>query len=184
MSGTKKQGNIKLAHIEEVLPKLAKMEIFSDFDPAKEEDKQILTKVYERLIPQHFKKGEMIITEGDKGDYFYILLKGKVQVLQKTFANDIIALANLDDSMNIFFGEAALIGQDTRSASIVAITDCETIALSGEDFLTLAEAEPLFGYRVTLKLAQRMSATIKKANSDKSTLYEALLSEVEGAFGV
>ena len=169
---------------EEILPKLTKMEIFSSFDPDIPEDRSILKKVYDRLVPHHFKKGETIIREGDKGDLFYILYKGSVQVCQKTFSNDTIALANLDDSMNIFFGEAALIGQDTRSASVIAITDCETIALSGNDFLQLADSEPLFGYRVTLILARRMAATIRKTNKDKSTLYEALLSEVEGTFGV
>ena len=86
--------------------------------------------------------------------------------------------------MNIFFGEAALIGQDTRSASVVATTDCHTIVLSGEKFLELAEKEPVFGYRVTLRIARRMAATIRKSNRDKSTLYEALLSEVEGTFNV
>ncbi len=171
------------ANFEEILPKLTNLEIFSDFDSSDETNRTILKKVYDRLLFQKFKKGEIIIKEGDYGDYFYILLKGNVQVRQQTFSNDTIALANLDASMNIFFGEAALIGQDTRSASIVAMSDCETIALSGSDFLKLADEEPLFGYRVTLKLAQRMAATIRKANQDKSTLYEALLSEVEGTFG-
>lgn len=170
-------------NFEDVLPRLTKMEIFSGFDPDKEEDRNILKKVFDRLVPQHFKKGEMIIREGDRGDLFYILYKGSVQVRQQTYANDTIALANLDDSMNIFFGEAALIDQDTRSASVVAMTDCETIALSGADFLELAEDEPVFGYRVALILARRMAKTIRRTNQDKSTLYEALLSEVEGTFG-
>lgn len=184
MNSKTKAHTMTNVNFEEILPKITKMEIFSDFNPEKEEDRIILKKVVDRLVPHHFKKGEMIIREGDKGDLFYILHKGCVQVRQQTFANDTIALANLDASMNIFFGEAALIGQDTRSASVVATTDCDTIALSGDDFLKLAEEEPIFGYRVTLKLAQRMSATIRKTNIDKSTLYEALLSEVEGTFGV
>lgn len=171
------------ANFEDVLPKLTQMEIFSKFNPENERDLEILKKVFDRLIPHHFKKGETIIKEGEKGELFYILYKGSVQVRQKTFSNDTIALANLDDSMNIFFGETALIGQDTRSASVVAVTDCETIALSGADFLQLSEDEPSFGFRVTLILARRMAATIRRTNQDKTTLYEALLSEVEGTFG-
>ena len=62
-------------NFEEVLPKLIKMEIFSGFDPDKEEDRNILKKVTERLVPQHFKKGETIIREGDKGDGIYLLLQ-------------------------------------------------------------------------------------------------------------
>lgn len=172
----------KIADFEEILPKLTKLEIFSDFDSEKDEDRRILKTVYDGLTTKNFKKGEMIIREGDRGDDFYILHTGSVQVQQNTFSNDRIALANLDSTMNIFFGEAALIGQDTRSASVIATSDCSTIVLSGEKFLELAEKEPVFGYRVTLRIARRMAATIRKSNRDKSTLYEALLSEVEGTF--
>ena len=120
----------------------------------------------------------MIIKEGDVGENFYILTLGNVQVLRNTMAGDKIALANLSADMGFFFGETALIGSDKRGATVVALTDCRTITITGKRFKELCETEPILGYRVMLCLAKRMSSTIKKTNSDMATLYEALFDEV------
>jgi CRP-like cAMP-binding protein len=166
--------------LEQVLPRLTKLDLFSDFSLEKEEDKRILKALYETLSTKKFKAGDLIIKEGDRGDSFYILYTGSVQVLQKTLANDNIALANLNAEQGVFFGEAALIGHDVRSASVIALTDCSTIVLSGEKFIALCEKEPVLGYHVIYRIAKRLASTIKKTNHDKSVLYEALLNEVDG----
>src|SRR5574344_2122776 len=166
--------------LEQVLPRLTKLDLFSDFNPEKEEDKRSLKALYETHATKKFKAGEVIIKEGEKGDSFYILYTASVQVLQKTLANDNIALAILKAEQGICFGEAALIGHDVRSASVIALTDCSTILLSGEQFIALCEKEPVLGYHVIYRIAKRLASTIKKTNHDKSVLYEALLNEVDG----
>ncbi len=163
---------------EEVLPKLLKLQLFHDFKADDENDCRILKMVYEQLKVETFKAGSEIIKEGEKGESFYILTAGEVQVLRNTMAGDKIALANLTAEMGIFFGETALISTDTRGATVVAVTDCRTCTLTGKKFKELCEKEPVLGYRVMLCLAKRMSATIKKTNSDMATLYEALFDEV------
>ena len=52
---------------EQVLPKLVKIQLFSDFDPASEEDQRILKAVYDNLSIQKFKAGQKIIKEGETG---------------------------------------------------------------------------------------------------------------------
>lgn len=165
---------------EKVLPKLIKIELFSDFNIDIENDRRILKIVYENMSVEHFKKGEVIIREGDYGDLFYILYSGAVQVQRKTPAGDIIALANLTEEQNIFFGETALVSDDTRSATVKATSDCTCITLSSKKFLAICEKEPLLGYRVLLHLVKRMSQTVRNTNTDKATLYEALFNEIEG----
>lgn len=169
---------------EQVLPKLIKLELFSDFNLEKENDRRILKTVYENVSNKKFKAGDIIIKEGDKGDSFYILSSGTVQVQQKTPADDTIAIANLTAEQGVFFGEAALISHDVRSATVIALTDSSAIVLSGRKFLELSEKEPLFGYRVTYRIAQRLAATIRKTNHDRTILYQALLNEVDGASGI
>lgn len=163
---------------DEVFPKLLKLQLFADFKADDENDKRILKKVYCELQVKSFKAGDEIIKEGERGECFYILTDGNVQVFRNTMAGDRIALANLTSDMGIFFGEAALIGTDTRAATVVASTDCRTCVITGKKFKELCEAEPILGYRVMLCLARRMTARIKKANSDMETLYEALFDEV------
>ncbi len=164
---------------EEVLPKLVKIQLFSDFNPDDENDCRILRAVYDSMDIENYQKGDVIIEEGKFGDMFYILYDGKVKVFRKTPAGDKIALADLSSDMNIFFGETALISDDPRTATVQASADCRCIALSSTKFLDVCDKEPLLGYRVLLKLAQRMAKTIRDTNSDKATLYEALFSEIE-----
>ena len=164
---------------EEVLPTLVKIQLFSDFNIDDENDCRILRAVYDSMVIENYQKGDVIIEEGKIGDDFYILYKGEVHISRKTPAGDKIALADLSSDMNIFFGETALISDDPRTATVQALTDCRCIALSSTKFLNVCDKEPLLGYRVLLKLAQRMAKTIRDTNSDKATLYEALFNEIE-----
>ena len=164
---------------EEVLPRLVQIQLFSDFSADNENDCRILRAVYDSMTIENYQKGDVIIEEGKIGDDFYILYSGKVHISRKTPAGDTIALADLTSDMNIFFGETALISDDPRTATVQALTDCRCIALSSTKFLDVCDKEPLLGYRVLLKLAQRMAKTIRDTNSDKATLYEALFNEIE-----
>ena len=163
---------------EEVLPKLLKLQLFSEFRSENENDVRILRLVFDELKIKTFSAGTEIIKEGDDGENFYILTQGKVQIFRNTLAGDKIALAILSDEMGIFFGEAALIAKDKRSATVTALTDCRTSVISGKKFKELCDKEPALGYRVMLCLDQRLSSTLKKTNTDMTTLYEALFDEV------
>ena len=145
-------------NFEDILPKLIKIQLFADFDPAKAEDKAILEQLYE----------------------FYILYSGSVHISRATPAGDSIALADLNASMNIFFGETALISNDTRSATVTANEECKVLVLTSRKFHELCQKQSLLGYRVMLKLAQRMINTISQTNKAKALLYQALFNEIAG----
>lgn len=162
------------------IEKLAKIEIFSDLLPSSSEDKQILEDLAALLSEKKFKKGEMIIREGDMGDTLYILASGSVQVLRNTLGDEKYAVVNLKAEQNVFFGEVALIDSDRRSASVMALEDCKTWVLTGKDYEKICEQEPRFGYLVTFRIAKRIASTLRNTNNDIITLYEALLDEVEG----
>lgn len=163
---------------DEVFPKLLKIALFEDFRADDENDKRVLKMLYESTLIRNYKKDEVIIKEGDTGDEFYILTNGSVHISRNTPAGDSIALADLDSSMNIFFGETALISNDTRSATVAALTDCRLLVLSSKKFHEICQKEPVVGYRVLTVLARRMAKTIRDTNRDKATLYEALFNEI------
>ncbi len=167
---------------EIVLPKLINIPLFSDFKIDDENDVRILKMFYDNITLKKFKKGDLIIKEGDYGELCFILYSGSVHVYRQTPAGDTIALANLSSEQNIFFGETALISKDPRSASVQALTDCTTIALSGKKFLEMCHKEPVLGFRVVMYIAKTMAKTIRETNTDKATLYEALFREIEGDY--
>ena len=165
-------------NFDDILPKLLKIALFSDFSADNEDDRRVLKMLYEGTLLRNYKKGDVIIKEGDTGDEFYILLNGSVHISRLTPAGDVIALADLNESMNIFFGETALISNDTRSATVQALTDCRLLVLSSKKFHDVCVKEPVVGYRVLTVLARRMAQTIRDTNRDKATLYEALFNEI------
>ena len=164
---------------DEILQRLSKLEIFSDFPANSPENIARLEKVCVALGQKDFKKDDVIILEGDEGDTLYILYDGTVQVRRKTPSKEDFAVVNLTKEQNVFFGEIALIDHDKRSASIVALTDCKTLTLTDKDFIQLCENDPYFGYKVLFKIAKRMSGTIRKSTSDTLAIYQALIDEVE-----
>lgn len=175
--------DVIMEKFEDVLPNLLKMKVFQDFKIDDEEDRRIMQLVYKNLYTKTFKAGEIIIKQGELGDLFYILRSGSVQLSQKTMAGDYLALANLNAEQNVFFGEVALLGQERRSETVKALTDCKTVVLSSSKYIDICEKEPLLGYRVTLYIAKSMAESLKKKNADMATLYEALFNEIEGFQG-
>jgi CRP/FNR family cyclic AMP-dependent transcriptional regulator len=145
----------------------------------KHEQRIILEAVAEYLVPQAFSKDDYIIKEKDEGSTLYILYEGAVQVLRNTPLDERFAVVNLEAEQNVFFGEIALIDNDKRSASVIALTDCKTLMLKRDDFLKLCEKYPLLGYRTISRIAKRISASLRKANEDTMTLYQALIDEVQ-----
>ena len=164
---------------EQVLPKLVNIQLFSDFNPELETDREILRAVYDNLLVKKYRAGQTLITEGETGDLFFILYSGEVLITRKTSAGDVIALATLSSEQNIFFGEMTLITNDQRSATVTAKTDCVTLAVSGKKFHELCDRYPVLGYRVLSVLSRRLADTVSEMNKDKAILYEALCNEIE-----
>jgi CRP-like cAMP-binding protein len=90
------------------------------------------------------KAGEVVIHQGDEGDYFYILRKGRCSVTRKVASNGWeVPLAEL--STGDCFGEEALVSEAKRNATITMLTDGTLMRLSKRDFLELLK-KPLVHY--------------------------------------
>ena len=72
--------------------------------------------------------GEHIVTQGMKGDSFYIIVYGTVQVVK-----DGVALKRY--RAGDYFGEMAILLDQPRSADVIAKTDVDLVALDRNDFL-------------------------------------------------
>lgn len=167
---------------DDILLRLTKIELFSDFYPVDNEDNsRILKGLANVLSVENYKAGEEIIKEGNEGDTLYILYEGHVQVLRNTLSNEPFAVVNLSAEQNVFFGEIALIDKDTRSASVKAVSDCKVLGLTGKDFLSLCEKEQKFGFKVMFRIAVRLAQSLRRSTSDALTLYQALVEEVSGS---
>ena len=81
-----------------------------------------------------FQKGDVIIRQGEKGDAFYIIESGTIDVFI-TGQADSKPVARLTSGQ--FFGEKALISEDVRQATCIASTDAQCLTLMREDFVQM-----------------------------------------------
>jgi rhodanese-related sulfurtransferase len=97
--------------------------------------------IFMRMQRVEYKAGDTVIKQGDDGDYFYVVVKGKCAVTRETPLNrDGIRLAEL--GMADTFGEEALISDAKRNANVTMLTDGTLMRLGKEDFRTLLN-EPM-----------------------------------------
>jgi CRP-like cAMP-binding protein len=90
--------------------------------------------------------GQVILTQGEAGDYYYLIRSGSARVTRNAGDGKLITLADLQPGQG--FGEEALISGDPRNATVTMLSAGELMRLPAADFDTLLR-EPLV-HRVTL----------------------------------
>ena len=154
--------------------------LFQDLE--EEEIKEVLN----RTKPREFIAGAVIIQEGDPGDSLFIMYSGEVEITkQLTLVLDEDTpkervMIRLNAENGVYFGEMALLENETRSATVTALTDCSLLELHQKDFLELIEAKPAMGVKLILRLAQVLSRHLRKTNQDVVKLTTALAVSLGG----
>jgi CRP/FNR family transcriptional regulator, cyclic AMP receptor protein len=100
------------------------------------------------------KAAGVIFREGEAAHELFVIKSGRVRI---QLGNR--TLAELSD--NDIFGEMALIANEPRNASALAVTDVELVAISEKQFLFLVGQTPYFALKVMRVLAQRLRVTRK-----------------------
>ncbi len=97
--------------------------------------------IFMRLQKVQHHAGDVIIKQGEEGDYFYIVTRGRCTVTRETPLNkEGIKLAEL--GVGDTFGEEALISHSRRNATVTMATDGTLMRLAKADFATLLK-EPM-----------------------------------------
>lgn len=103
---------------------------------------------------QSFKAGSVIFREGDEARELFVIKSGQVRI---QIGNRSITEIGADD----IFGEMALIDNEPRSATAVAISDVELVPITEKQFLFLVSQTPYFALKVMRVLARRLRVTNK-----------------------
>lgn len=94
---------------------------------------------------------EVLFHQGDDGDFFAIIIDGRIEITKHTEIETPVALASLTCGDTL--GEMALIDQETRSASAIAIEPTSVFLLSRKSFDMLVDQYPRCGTKLLRKLA-------------------------------
>lgn len=102
--------------------------------------------------------GDLIFQEGDPGDAFYIIVRGKCRVTAKSAHNTVAFLNELRE--NDWFGENSLLGSSRCTATVNATNKVMLLKLNAADFkrfLSIApELEEVLRERISVRTADRL----------------------------
>jgi CRP-like cAMP-binding protein/rhodanese-related sulfurtransferase len=100
-----------------------------------------LQAIFMRMQRVTYRAGEVVIKQGDEGDFFYAITNGRCAVTRETPLNrEGIKLAELGPGDT--FGEEALISESKRNATVTMLTEGSLMRLNKQDFNTLLN-EPM-----------------------------------------
>jgi CRP-like cAMP-binding protein len=95
-----------------------------------------IQKIFSKIESLDVSKGDVIINQGDVGDYYYIIQMGRCCISRKpTPTSQDISLAELREGDA--FGEESIIANLKRNASVTMITDGRLMRLNKSDFKEL-----------------------------------------------
>jgi CRP-like cAMP-binding protein len=100
--------------------------------------------IFMRLQQVNHRAGDVVIKQGEEGDFFYVITRGRCVVTRETPLNkEGIRLAELQ--VGDTFGEEALISEAKRNATVTMETDGSLMRLGKDDFRTLLN-EPMLDW--------------------------------------
>jgi CRP/FNR family cyclic AMP-dependent transcriptional regulator len=97
---------------------------------------------------------EELFHKGDAGTQVYAVVGGTLKVVTTSEAGDDVVLNLLGPGAVI--GEVAVLCNAERSASVVALTDCELLAIERRDLLAFLRSHPDASLALMSVLAQRL----------------------------
>lgn len=96
-----------------------------------------------------FAAGEVIFSQGDPGDFLYIVVDGEVEILHGSRTIELVGPGGL-------VGEMALIDSRPRSATAQAKTRCTLARVDEKQFTYLIQQAPYFALQVMRVMAERL----------------------------
>lgn len=98
--------------------------------------------------------GQALFREGEEGNQMYILETGIAEVLVQNRVVETLVHGSI-------VGEMGLVSPGPHSASVIAKTDCEFVAVDEKRFQFLVQQTPFFAIQVMRLMAERLRATNK-----------------------
>jgi rhodanese-related sulfurtransferase len=128
---------------------LLKSPIISALPPAN------LQQIIMGLEEVSFNKGTLIVKQGDPGDFYYLIKKGRCFLSRKPSENAKEIKLGLLHSKDTF-GEDSLLSDKPRNVNVTALTDVSLLRLSKDKFVSLIK-EPSLKYISHSEIAEHIS---------------------------
>jgi ATP-binding cassette subfamily B protein len=124
----------------------------------KDLDDPLLSSLSTEFLAEYYEADQIVVAQGDPGDKFYLIVRGKVAVYTNGFEGRDIPLGILEDGD--YFGEIALVQGGPRSASVKTTLPSLMLSLEKTQFERLLAANESLARAIESAILQRNLATI------------------------
>jgi len=100
-----------------------------------------------------YSDGQIIVRQGELGDCMYVILEGKVEVLQRKEEQE-YCLAVLEKGD--FFGEMCLFDQGVRTTTVRALGGAILLTVDKRTFVQRLHEDASFAYKIVRRMARRI----------------------------
>jgi CRP-like cAMP-binding protein len=144
-------------HKESLAETLQNIPLFRDLSPKE-------LRILEGVVHiRTYAAGEPVFVETEPGAGMYVIRSGRVDIVLQYKSEKQLLLAEL--VAGDFFGEMALLGDTTRSATAVARERSELIGFFHPDLIDIIDLHPGMGAKVSLALAKTVAERLRYTNS-------------------
>jgi len=125
------------------------------FDHLDEDDRLALANVVDELkVPA----GHTLFQAGDPGDSLFVVTEGQIELFIKDTVGQKIVLTTAEPGD--MFGELAMLDSGPRTATALALTDCDVLVLDRDDLILLFQRKP----EAALHMLAALSGLTRKAD--------------------
>lgn len=119
--------------------------------------------VADAVVKRRFKRGELVVEQGQKSNVLFIILTGRVRVVTSDKRGREVILATLQPGD--YIGEMSLIDNGAHSASVRAEVQTDMLTLGRAEFARCLPENSSMAYAVMKGLVQRLRQADRKIES-------------------
>lgn len=107
---------------------------------------------------ESYPQGAVIFREGDKGEQMYAVRKGRVELSTGGQVLEAVEFGGI-------FGEMTLVGRSERSATAVALEECQLVPIDQKHFDRIVQLNPFLAREIMRVMAERLKAMNERLRS-------------------
>jgi len=121
----------------------------------------------------NIKPNQMIFREGERGRSIYLIKSGSVRLMGNLALDDERRVQPGFGDLGIgeVFGELPLYDNQPRSASVIAVTECNLIEINSDSLIAFLDQHPEIGYQILKELYHMLARRLRKANGKIFSLF-------------
>ena len=118
---------------------------------------------------REWNKGEILMNDGEQGDFMGFVLVGKLAVKKETkFPGRFTLIAILDRAAMV--GEISAVDRGLRTATVAALEDSRLLVLSCDNLERMEKEKPALAFKVLKRIIHVLSLRQRRAYDRLSTL--------------